>query len=151
MLLLVTVASCQCKPHPNPPQPTASFLPLPSRLAAGNAPPEAVCHTSASFLHLLVGLVMPTLLSAWCWVPPAEDQGGGAGGDRQGAQPHDAHVSPTSSLQLLCQRTCKAVAVCDRWLHWLSGATADHPGVRPVVAWFVLACAWTLCRAAAGL
>jgi len=127
--------------------------------AAGRMPakPEAVCQATISFLHLLVGLILPTLRSAWAWQPPSEEEGPEE--EAQGAEPRGGRAaggsqgSTEGSMGRLARLASKGVAASDSCLHMLSGATATvrRHCACAALSWYMFACAWLFCRMGAGL
>lgn len=84
--------------------------------------------------HLVVGFLLPTLLLAWCWQPPA-----GAAGRRSAAR-----GSGSSAWQRADKLSQQAVAGSDRLLCTLFGGAAGLLG-RTFVAWYLLSKTWLLC------
>lgn len=138
-------------------QPLAAFVPVAAHLTPspalleGSAPPAAVCHATASFLHLSVGLVLPCLLAAWRYQRPHNSQQPSAGPEAgQAGGGVNASSTSTSGTAWVQQALRRAAAACNCWLHTLLGGR-QVPAARALVAWFVCANLWLLCKLSAGL
>ena len=111
-------------------------------------PGDTTCRAALAFLHVTVGTLLPLLVAAWSWQPPAaaapasshwtraaDAAGlGGAGAQHGGVQ-----------LQKLRRHVCSAAARADAALaRQLRGEAM--PGGRAGVAWLLLASTWLCCR-----
>lgn len=114
---------------PNGPTPT---------LPAGEAPAEPVCRAVLTFFHVVGGVLLPTLVSIWCWDSPTPRASPPAASSPAGAR--------KSPLQRLAGASAAAVAAVNRALHYVLCSKRWWWG-----AWWLLALTWVCSKIAGGL
>ena len=105
--------------------------------------PDALCHTVATFSHLMLGLLVPLLWQIHCWRPgPSLLEL-----EAPGATTNEATASSLTARAARAE--ARIVAVCDRLLYGLAGG-GQSLAVRCLIAWYVAATMWLLCQPGPG-
>ncbi|KAL4458899.1 hypothetical protein ABPG75_013764 [Micractinium tetrahymenae] len=120
---------------------------LATRLLAGQADAAKVCQATLSFAHLVLCVLLPVLLSVYCW--PRQ------GGVSAGGAPAGAGAAAGSGWRGLAakasQRCSEAAAVADSWMSRLLHTPARCDAREVVSIWWLLSVCWLACKHAAGL
>jgi len=107
----------------------------------------AVCQAVTAWLQVVVGGLLPLLLSSWTWQPPLPPEGSSrSAGSGTGATSNTAGI-----LQRAGCLARRAVATSDSCLRMLLGGAVGSPAVRAVQAWYLLGSCWLACKISAGL
>ena len=110
---------------------------------AGQEEADGVCVSTTSFLHLLIGLLLPVLLSVHCW--PAQPAGAGGSGSGSSSSSSASGGSSSGWCQRFRHNAVTVGSTADAWLRRLLGSNCGPLG-QSLVCMYWLANCWLLCR-----
>ena len=97
-----------------------------------------MCRATLTFFHIAAGVLLPVLVSIWCWDAPAAQRSPPARAPPAGARKHLLHR--------ITGAAAAATAAANGSLHCLLTGRQWWWG-----AWWLLALAWVCSKTAAGL
>lgn len=116
------------------------MLPLPPS-ASGDAAATGVCRACTLFLHVSLGVLCPTLLSAHCWRPESSAADGGTAAAGTGGGARGKLKGAVRALQRLA-------AGCNRSLHLALRCSSRLR--HCLLLWWLAAYLWAACKAVGG-
>lgn len=108
-------------------------------LPAGDITGSQLCRGTLPLVQVVLGVLLPTLVSIWAWKPDVDVRG-------EGAQEHQR-----SLVSRMLRRASRARVAADHALQVaFQGRHTDlpHPAF---LCWWVLVCCWVWCKTSAGL